>query len=86
MQLPEVSERAFERLVEIDPAGSGQAASAVEGGGCSGSQYDIRLDDQNPDDLVLEKGTKSIRRCGQPALLQNAVIDFSDELISTVRN
>ena len=84
MQLPpKVSERALERLVEIDPAGSGQGLRvAVEGGGCSGFQYDIRLDGQNPDDLVLEgKGQKVFVDAASLPFLQNAVIDFSDELI-----
>ena len=84
MQLPpKVSERAFERLVEIDPAGSGQGLRvAVKGGGCSGFQYDIRLDGQNPDDLVLEgKGQKVFVDAASLPFLQNAVIDFSDELI-----
>ena len=84
MQLPpKVSERAFERLVEIDPAGSGKGLRvAVEGGGCSGFQYDIRLDGQNPDDLVIEgKGQKVFVDAASLPFLQNAVIDFSDELI-----
>ena len=36
-----------------------QPISKFAGGGCSGFQYDIRLDGQNPDDLVIEgKGQK----------------------------
>ena len=84
MQLPpKVSDRAFERLAEIDPAGSGQGLRvAVEGGGCSGFQYDIRLDAHNPDDLVLEgNGQKVFVDAASLPFLQNAVIDFSDELI-----
>ena len=84
MQLPpKVSERAFARLVEIDPAGSGLGLRvAVEGGGCSGFQYDIRLDGQNPDDSVLGgKGQKVFVHAASLPFLQNAVIDFSNELI-----
>ena len=46
MQLPpKVTERAFERLAEIGAADQGQALRvAVEGGGCSGFQYEIALD------------------------------------------
>ena len=46
MQLPpKVTERAFARLAEINAGSEGQALRvAVEGGGCSGFQYDIRLD------------------------------------------
>ena len=44
---PRVTDRAFARIAEI-AAMTGQAKSlrvAVEGGGCSGFQYDIKLDD-----------------------------------------
>ncbi len=43
MQLPpKVTQRAFERLAEIGAGDQGQALRvAVEGGGCSGFQYDI---------------------------------------------
>ena len=56
MQLPpKVTERAFARLAEINAGNEGQALRiAVEGGGCSGFQYDIRLDTPAEDDLVLE--------------------------------
>ncbi|MFN7597828.1 MAG: iron-sulfur cluster assembly accessory protein, partial [Cereibacter sp.] len=51
---PRVTDRAFERLAEI-AAATGDTRPlriAVEGGGCSGFQYDIRLDVAGPDDLV----------------------------------
>ena len=42
---PTVTDRAFERLSEIGAADQGQALRvAVEGGGCSGFQYEIALD------------------------------------------
>ena len=53
---PKVTPRAFARIAEINAA-SGEAKAlrvAVEGGGCSGFQYDIKLDDPAEDDLVLE--------------------------------
>ena len=54
----------------------------VLGGGCSGFQYDIRLDDAAPDDLVLERdGAKVLVDPVSLPFLQNAVIDFTDELI-----
>lgn len=84
MQLPpKVTERAFERLAEIDASAEGHALRiAVEGGGCSGFQYDIRLDTPAPDDLVLEgKGQKVIVDSTSLPFLENAVIDFSQELI-----
>ena len=84
MQIPpKVTQRAFDRLSEIGAAQKGQGLRiAVEGGGCSGFQYDIRLDAHNPDDLVLEgKGQKVFVDAASLPFLQNAVIDFSDELI-----
>jgi iron-sulfur cluster assembly accessory protein len=55
---------------------------AVEGGGCSGFQYDIRLDQAGPDDLVLEKnGATVLVDAVSLPFLENAVIDFSEELI-----
>lgn len=84
MQLPpKVTERAYERLAEIGAAAQGQALRvAVEGGGCSGFQYEITLDAPSDDDLVLEnKGEKVIVDSVSLPFLSNAVIDFSEELI-----
>lgn len=82
--IPRVTDRAFARLAEI--AGmTGQSKPlrvAVEGGGCSGFQYDIKLDDPAGDDLVLEKdGQKVLVDSISLPFLANAVIDFTDELI-----
>ncbi|HVH01550.1 MAG TPA: iron-sulfur cluster biosynthesis family protein, partial [Amaricoccus sp.] len=49
---PRVTDRAFARLREI---GATPLRVAVEGGGCSGFQYEIRLDEAADDDLVLEQ-------------------------------
>ena len=84
MQLPpKVTERAFERLAEIGASDQGQALRvAVEGGGCSGFQYEIKLDDPGDDDLVLEgSGQCVVVDAVSLPFLANAVIDFSDELI-----
>ncbi|MEX5577703.1 HesB/IscA family protein [Pseudophaeobacter sp. A-200-2] len=84
MQLPpKVTERAFARLAEIGAAGQGQALRvAVEGGGCSGFQYEIGLDTPTPEDLVLEgSGEKVVVDAVSLPFLENAVIDFTEELI-----
>lgn len=81
---PRVTDRAFARLAEIaELTGEARALRvAVEGGGCSGFQYDIRLDDPAADDLVLEKdGQKVLVDSISLPFLQNAVIDFTEELI-----
>ena len=81
---PKVTPRAFARLAEIN-ATTGAAKAlriAVDGGGCSGFQYDIRLDDPAADDLVLESdGQKVVVDSVSLPFLADAVIDFTEELI-----
>lgn len=81
---PKVTDRAFSRLAAInEDAETPQALRvAVEGGGCSGFQYDIRLDTPAEDDLVLEKdGQKVLVDSVSLPFLADAVIDFTEELI-----
>ncbi|MBU2890562.1 HesB/IscA family protein [Celeribacter halophilus] len=81
---PKVTPRAFARLAEINAAtGEDKALRvAVEGGGCSGFQYDITLDTPAEDDVVLsgDGGTVVIDPVSLP-FLENATIDFTEELI-----
>ncbi|MAQ85116.1 HesB/IscA family protein [Psychromarinibacter halotolerans] len=80
---PKVTPRAFERLSEIGAASQGKVLRvAVDGGGCSGFQYDISLDEAAEDDLVLEgSGEKVVVDSVSLPFLADAVIDFSEELI-----
>jgi len=80
---PKVTNRAFARLAEIGAGGNGKALRvAVEGGGCSGFQYDISLDDPAEGDLVLEgAGERVVIDEVSLPFLSNAVIDFTEELI-----
>jgi iron-sulfur cluster insertion protein len=81
---PKVTARAFARLAEIAEMTGTQKALrvAVEGGGCSGFQYEIKLDEPAADDLVLESaGQKVLVDQISLPFLSNAVIDFTDELI-----
>ena len=81
---PRVTARAFARLAEIAELTGDQKALrvAVEGGGCSGFQYDIKLDDPAADDLVLEgAGQKVLIDQVSLPFLANAVIDFTEEII-----
>ena len=77
-------DRAFARIAEI-AAMTGQAKSlrvAVEGGGCSGFQYEIDLDEPKEDDLILEgAGEKVLIDSVSLPFLASAIIDFSEELI-----
>lgn len=82
---PQVTDRAFARLAEINESADAPQALrvAVDGGGCSGFQYEIRLDvAPEADDLVLEKdGQRVFVDSISLPFLSNAVIDFSEELI-----
>ncbi|WP_295536188.1 iron-sulfur cluster assembly accessory protein [uncultured Thioclava sp.] len=86
MQLPpKVTPRAFARLAEINASHTAPQALrvAVEGGGCSGFQYDIKLEPAAAaDDIVLEgAGQKVLIDPVSLPFLENAVIDFTEELI-----
>ncbi len=82
---PKVTPRAFERLAQINDGAETPRALriAVEGGGCSGFQYDMHLEEAAADDDIV------IENAGQRVLidpvslpfLENATIDFTDELI-----
>ncbi|MGC9419052.1 HesB/IscA family protein [Rhodovulum marinum] len=80
---PKVTDRAFARLAEIGAAAQGKALRiAVEGGGCSGFQYEITLDEPAADDLVLEgEGERVVVDSVSLPFLSNATIDFTEELI-----
>ncbi|MCV3272349.1 HesB/IscA family protein [Roseobacter sinensis] len=80
---PKVTPRAFDRLAEIGAATEGKALRvAVEGGGCSGFQYEIALDEPREDDLILEgAGQKVVVDAVSLPFLGGATIDFSEELI-----
>ena len=84
MQIPpSVTPRAFERLSEIGAGADGKALRvAVEGGGCSGFQYNIDLDQPKEDDVVLEgQGEKVVVDVVSLPFLTGATIDFTEELI-----
>ncbi|MAN57448.1 MAG: HesB/IscA family protein [Paracoccus sp. (in: a-proteobacteria)] len=80
---PKVTERAFAHLAEINAGGDDRPLRvAVAGGGCSGFQYEIRLDQAEADDLVLEgAGQRVVVDPVSLPYLAGAVIDFADELI-----
>ena len=81
---PKITDRAFSRLNEIGAGKQSKALRiAVEGGGCSGFQYEIKLENTpDKDDLILEKNGQVvlIDKISLP-FLENAVIDYTQELI-----
>ena len=80
---PKVTDRAFERLAKIGAQAQGKSLRvAVEGGGCSGFQYEIELDEPKPDDLILSgHGETVVIDAVSLPFLASATIDFSEELI-----
>ncbi|HWA00911.1 MAG TPA: iron-sulfur cluster assembly accessory protein [Caulobacterales bacterium] len=88
-----LSAAAARKITEIaasEPAGAGLRV-AVEGGGCSGFQYDIGLATApNADDLVIERdGARLFVDPVSLPFLLGAEVDWVDELIGAsfkVRN
>lgn len=84
---PKVTDGAFKRLHEINANEEAPKPLriAVDGGGCSGFQYRIELvDGPESEDLILEKdGQKVLIDPVSLPFLENAVIDFTRELIGS---
>lgn len=82
---PKVTDRAFAQLAEINANADHPKVLrvAVSGGGCSGFQYEITLEDEaQGDDLVLSSNTdRVVVDRTSLEFLENAVIDYSNELI-----
>ncbi len=80
---PKVTPRAYERLSEIGAAAQGKALRvAVEGGGCSGFQYQIELSHAAEGDMILEgAGERVVVDEVSLPFLGGAVIDFTEELV-----
>ncbi|WP_298674940.1 iron-sulfur cluster assembly accessory protein [uncultured Lentibacter sp.] len=80
---PSVTPEAFAQLATIGASKAGKALRvAVEGGGCSGFQYEIKLDTPAPEDLVLEgAGEKVVIDTVSQPFLTGAKIDYVQELI-----
>jgi iron-sulfur cluster assembly accessory protein len=80
-----LSDRAARRIAKIlekEPAGS-MLRVAVNGGGCSGFQYEFGLTrERKPDDLAIEKGGVTVL-VDEVSLqfMAGSEIDYADELI-----
>ena len=80
-----VSDRAAKRIAEIlagEPAGA-MLRVAVNGGGCSGFQYEFDIAPaRNDDDIAIEKSGVTVLVDEISAeYIKDSEIDFSDELI-----
>ncbi len=80
-----LSDRAAQRIAEImrDEADGAMLRVAVNGGGCSGFQYDFQIvTEKAADDIVLSKlGATVLVDPISAQYMEGAEIDFSDELI-----
>ena len=86
MQLPpKVTNRAFDRLAEIIPASSEKGLRvAVEGGGCSGFQYELGFDEQKSSDKIAEhNGLKVLIDPRSLLYLAGSTLDFNDGLMES---
>ena len=85
MQPITLTDRAANRIREIVAADPGKRALrvAVNGGGCSGFQYDFTLvADPEGDDMVIEhSGAMALVDPVSQAYMEGARIDFVDDLI-----
>ena len=80
-----LTERAAARIREILSREPGKSALriAVNGGGCSGFQYEFELaDGAADDDLVIERaGVKALVDPVSQGFLEGAEVDFVDDLM-----
>ena len=80
-----LTDRAASRIREITGADPAKRALriAVNGGGCSGFQYEFALTEAaNPDDLVVERdGAVALIDQVSQVYMAGAEIDFVDDLI-----
>ena len=83
-----VSERAARRVAElIAREGNPNLKFRIEvqGGGCSGFQYDLKLDEeQAPDDVGVEKDGVTVLIDGASLLYMiGSEVDFAEELVGS---
>ena len=82
-----ISERAARRIGEIlKSEGDGAMLRiSVEGGGCSGFQYNFSFDEQrNDDDLVIERdGAAVLVDATSLELLKGSELDYVEEMVGS---
>jgi iron-sulfur cluster assembly accessory protein len=80
-----ITETAAEHIRKVTAGKAGAALRvAVNGGGCSGFQYEFSIDEKaaNADDFTIENGgARVLIDAVSLPFMQNAVIDFVDDLM-----
>lgn len=80
-----LSDTCVQKLCKTATGGQALRVS-VEGGGCSGFQYNFALDGQapRPDDTVIERdGARVLVDAASLELLRGATVDYQEELIKS---
>lgn len=83
IRLSAAAARKINAITAADPSARGLRL-AVEGGGCSGFQYDIQVaaEDPAPEDLVIERdGARLFVDPVSAEFLAQSELDWADELI-----
>jgi iron-sulfur cluster insertion protein len=78
-----VTAAAAQRILAIAPSPGAGLRIAVNGGGCSGFQYEFKLDaTQAEDDVVFERdGAKVLVDAMSLGFMTGSVVDFVDDLM-----
>lgn len=78
-----VTPRAAKRILEITAAGPSALRIAVNGGGCSGFQYEFKLEnDRAGDDTAFERdGATVLVDSVSLGFLAGSTVDFVDDLM-----
>ena len=81
----EVTENAVQQLRALVGNGSERGLRiAISKGGCSGLQYEMRLDASQPGDALVERsGVRFLLDPESAALLRGATLDYRDALTGT---
>ena len=82
LTLTENAARRILKVLEAEPPGA-MIRLSVNGGGCSGFQYDFGFDaERAPDDLVIEKnGATMLVDPVSMQFLEGSTVDFVDDLM-----
>lgn len=77
-----LTDRAVDKVIEfMDKDGTGALRVGVRGGGCSGFQYALALDEERPQDIIWEQdGVRVLCSEDSAPYLQGAILDYKDNL------
>lgn len=84
LNITESAAKRIQELVAEDGRTHAGLRLYVDSGGCSGMQYNMSVDDAQPDDIQIEEhGGRLYVEAKSYPLLKGSVIDFVDSLTNT---